>query len=304
MTLVRYAKENKQYGSQLSPTRIKSKLQLGGRPVFTRVSRLLYNGVDVRNLPDQVFRQVMFLDVREHDRDLNLFQQTEFCKSLVSTRDRLRRHLGSNARLNVELEGRKRNLSELYSAIGEWDVTATISGDVEAVKTYIQAIRPVVKTSLCASDGSVEPKDWDTIDETPSNLKETVSDKTVLDVAKRYGGILHKLILVDETGISLKAAQEALERFEQEGVARKLQLPGPLAVYDVPRVREDLMGKDKEILEKMIAAGGKITRTNLAHTLKMPMEALDDTLKRLQALGYLTHDAISDEFILRGLAAN
>ena len=83
-------------------------------------------------LSDKVFRQIVFDGIIEYDRSLDNVKRTDFCRSLISARDKILRLLGSDTQLDIELEGRKHLafLSATNTTIAKWEVKAIISGDL------------------------------------------------------------------------------------------------------------------------------------------------------------------------------
>lgn len=125
-----------------------------------------------------------------------------------------------------------------------------------------------------------------------------LADKTTLEVAKRYGGILSSTVLVFETAIPFEAAESELERLVSLGVAFK-RLGGITYSYDVPDARTHLAHGDRQIVEALAMFEGELSRVELLRRLGFPIEALDDSLLRLEQLGVLARKG--DRYQLRGL---
>lgn len=125
-------------------------------------------------------------------------------------------------------------------------------------------------------------------------------DKKALEVAKKYGGILTKVILVHEADMSLNTATKTLQRLVDHGVAKKVIVYGS-EIVDVPSSRSHLSKLDREIMEALISHEGILVQSTLLRSLNVPVEALKRALLRLEAYGILNYDEYSTEVKLRNI---
>jgi hypothetical protein len=115
---------------------------------------------------------------------------------------------------------------------------------------------------------------------------QSIEDPIVIEVAKKYGGVLTKTILAFETKKTLEDAGEALKKFVEQGEARTF-FAGGMTIVDIPSARVHLAGSDRIIVELLIQHGGRANRTQLLRDGRLSIEALDASLKRLEAEGFL-----------------
>jgi hypothetical protein len=127
-------------------------------------------------------------------------------------------------------------------------------------------------------------------------------DREVLDVAKKYGGVLTLSMLVWELKIPLEEARKCLERFCKLGEAQKKKV-GSITIYDFPSARIHLIKLDNQIIEFLRDNPQGLTRSTLLSLTNMSIDALDESLKRLESRGIIIHIIESDTYILRGITA-
>ena len=128
-----------------------------------------------------------------------------------------------------------------------------------------------------------------------------ITDKTIINILKKWYGYINKVILVYELGLSLEEADKILKKFEKQGliVRRTDLLPGG-ELYTSPAVREIISPVYQKILEAIEREEGEIHRTNLLRKLSdIPIEILQDHLETLRSKGIVVYDDIADIYYLR-----
>jgi len=128
-----------------------------------------------------------------------------------------------------------------------------------------------------------------------------ITDKTIINILKKWYGYIDKVILVYELGLSLEEADKVLRKFEKQGliVRRTDLLPGG-ELYTSPVVRELLSPVYQKILETIEREGGEIHRANLVQKLSdIPIEILQDHLEILRSKGIIIYDDVADTYYLR-----
>jgi len=131
-------------------------------------------------------------------------------------------------------------------------------------------------------------------------LNRGISDSKILEIARKYGGILSLSVIVWEAKTSLEKAQKSLERFCKYGEASKRTI-GSLTIYDFPSARIYLNRVDNHIVEIMRDNPYGLSRTQLLQITGLSIDSLDESLKRLESLGIIYHETESDLYRLRGI---
>jgi len=127
-----------------------------------------------------------------------------------------------------------------------------------------------------------------------------IRDKEVLDTAKRYGGVITKSVLVHELQITLEEASRSLDRFLRHGEAERKNIDS-LTVYDFPGARIYLSNSDIKIVEILRDLPNGMLRVELLQATSFSIEALEESIKRLESKGIVYYDEISDNYKLRGI---
>jgi len=70
-----------------------------------------------------------------------------------------------------------------------------------------------------------------------------------------------------------------------------VRLIGDITVCDIPSARVRLVGLDETTLELLMRHGGKTTRTQPLRETAFSIEALDESLKRLETMGILRQNS-------------
>jgi len=145
-----------------------------------------------------------------------------------------------------------------------------------------------------------------------------ITDDEVLDIAKRYGGVVTKSVVVweisknkkmsEKRSISpkkaeklLEKAEEALERFCRKGEAVKKKVKvgsRDIYIYDFPNVRFQLAKTDNRIIEVLRNNPRGMSMAELLQETDLSIEALEEALKRLEIHGIVYHDVKSNTYKL------
>lgn len=131
-------------------------------------------------------------------------------------------------------------------------------------------------------------------------LNRGIGDSKILEIARKYGGILSLSVIVWEAKTNLEKAQKSLERFCKYGEANKRTI-GSLTIYDFPSARVYLNRVDNQIVEIMRDNPYGMSRTQLLQITGLSIDSLDESLKRLESLGIIYHEMESDLYRLRGI---
>lgn len=134
--------------------------------------------------------------------------------------------------------------------------------------------------------------------------RKSKDDVGVLQVVNRYGGIISKTAMVFELGIPLEESQRVLDRFVQHGEARRLVVDGQY-FYDFPGARINLSHLDARAIELLMHHSGRLSRVELVVLLgksaSVSLEAVEESLKRLERKAILIHEISTDEYKLKGM---
>lgn len=105
-------------------------------------------------------------------------------------------------------------------------------------------------------------------------------EKTVMNVAKKYAGLVTKSLLVYESGLSLKDAGDVLDDFVKHGEAEKFEMENA-EFYDIPTARSSLSKIENEIIGVLLKSDGKASKTLLTSQLGYPPATIDEAIKGL-----------------------
>ena len=133
------------------------------------------------------------------------------------------------------------------------------------------------------------------------SIESEISDAEILEVAKKYGGILTKSLITYELKIDLKNAEKCLDKFCKYGEAIKKVL-GNIIIYDFPGIRAYLSRADNEIIELLLKNYSGMSKADLLKATGFSIETLEESLKRLETKGIIQYDQISSEYKLRGIS--
>lgn len=123
-------------------------------------------------------------------------------------------------------------------------------------------------------------------------------DAQILRTAMKYGGVITKSIIVYEFKEPLDIAEKILNRFCKHGVAIKKRV-NSLILYDFPGARTYLANADIKVVEILRDHYPSMSRVALLQATGFPIEALEESIKRLESRGIVSYDEISDEHKLR-----
>jgi predicted transcriptional regulator len=132
--------------------------------------------------------------------------------------------------------------------------------------------------------------------------ERALTDAQILDIAKKYGGILTQSVIVWEAKITLKEARKHLERFVKYGEANRKKA-GNLTVYDFPSTRAYLSRTDKEIIELLRDNPYGMSRAQLLQMTGLSIESIDEALKRLESKGIIYHEVENEIYKLTGIVS-
>lgn len=117
---------------------------------------------------------------------------------------------------------------------------------------------------------------------------QRIPDSEVIEVAKKYGGVLTKSVMVFELKTSLEVAELSLERFCKHGEARKVAV-GSVTLYDFPSTRTYLGKLQNQLIEQFLQKT-TVDRATLAVVTGAGLEALNRALAELESQGIVTKD--------------
>jgi hypothetical protein len=127
-----------------------------------------------------------------------------------------------------------------------------------------------------------------------------ITDAEILDIARKYGGILTQSVIVWEAKVALEEAKKLLERFCKHGEAYKKKV-GSLVIYDFPSTRTYLSRTDNQIIEVLRDNPYGLSRAQLIQTTGLSIESLDEALKRLETKGIIYYDIENEIYKLMGI---
>lgn len=125
-------------------------------------------------------------------------------------------------------------------------------------------------------------------------------DRSVLEAAWKYGGVLTQGALAWELSASLEDARRALERFVKHGEAMRRRV-GRLVIYDFPGARAHLGREEGAVVEALVSCPRGASREELARAAGLAPEAADEALRRLEARGVVRR-LEGGLYVLRGVA--
>jgi len=139
-------------------------------------------------------------------------------------------------------------------------------------------------------------------DKARAQIKKLQSyDSSVLNIAKNYGGIITKSVIVYELKLPLEIAEQTLERFINYDEAKKIKTKDIL-IYDFPSARIHLNRTDIKIIEVLRDHFKGMFRADLIRQTRLPIETLEESLKRLESIGIVYYNEIHDKYKLRGVS--
>jgi len=121
-------------------------------------------------------------------------------------------------------------------------------------------------------------------------------DKRIIEIARKYGGVLTASLLCYELGISLEEAKKALDKFVRLGEANVDK-----GVYDIPTARNYLARTDQQIISLLKTNIHGLSKTELLASLNLGIESLEESLRRLESCGIVIYDAVEGTFRLAGI---
>lgn len=173
-----------------------------------------------------------------------------------------------------------------------WSYSVTI-GIIAGIPTGL-----IVETYERHTRTNISRKMLQFLKRTPSDIQRF--DPKILGIAKDYGGVITKSVVVYELQTSLEVAGKSLERFVKEQEARKINT-GTLTLYDFPSARTHLSKIDNIIVEILRDNIRGMSRNELLQATGLTIEPLDASLKRLETLGITVYDKVPDEYKLKGI---
>jgi len=126
-------------------------------------------------------------------------------------------------------------------------------------------------------------------------------DVKILKIAKQYGGILTKSVVVYELNTTLEQAETALERFYNHKEANK-KIIDTINIYDFPSVRNHLNKIDIYVIELLRDNHNGLTRGELLSKTGLLLESFEKSLSRLESYGIIIYNSLSDKYMLRGIS--
>jgi hypothetical protein len=122
----------------------------------------------------------------------------------------------------------------------------------------------------------------------------------VIDLAKKYAGVLSVLHLIIELEIGLKLAYKILEEFVKQSLAKRFSHPQLGVFYDFPIVRSHMLEIEREIVEKLKENPEGLTFQQIFLDMKgLSVEALRYSLNKLESDSSVVHDYMQDKYMLR-----
>jgi len=128
-----------------------------------------------------------------------------------------------------------------------------------------------------------------------------VTDAQILDIAKKYRGILTLGVIVRKTKTSLEEAEKCLERFVERGEAIKRKV-GDLTIYDIPSARDYLSPTENKIIELLRDNPYRLSRARLLDMTRLPIKSIEEALKRLESKGIIYYEKENNIYKLKGIA--
>ena len=184
-----------------------------------------------------------------------------------------------------------------YKIIG--GIALTVVGIVGVIGTvqYLPSDIKPIGTTLVVTVGGVALTLYSIKTKKAPIIKER--EKIVMDVAKKYAGVVTKSLLVYEANLSLGDAKEVLDNFVKLGEARKLEIGG-IESYDIPSARSSLSKIEDDIISSLLKMKGTASKTNLLAQLDYPSTSINEAIKGLTEQKILWYNAESDTYELMG----
>jgi hypothetical protein len=124
--------------------------------------------------------------------------------------------------------------------------------------------------------------------------------RQVIDLAKKYAGVLSVLHLIIELEIGLKLAYKILEEFVKQRLAKRFSHPKLVVFYDFPIVGSHMLEIEREIVEKLKENPEGLTFQQIFLDMKgLSVEALRYSLNKLESDSSVVHDYMQDKYMLR-----
>jgi hypothetical protein len=138
--------------------------------------------------------------------------------------------------------------------------------------------------------------------------EKRIIDSFVIDVAKKYGGLLSASVLVIEgkrhgLSLTLEEANKLLERLVKNKQAMWVDERARGGEVIVPSVWKDLTQSDKDLLVLIFRMGKgperRVGRQELFIASGLRREVFEEVLRDLEMHGYVIYDSASNEVKLR-----
>ncbi len=129
-----------------------------------------------------------------------------------------------------------------------------------------------------------------------------VTDAQILDIAKKYRGILTLGVIVRKTKTSLEEAEKCLKRFVKHEEAKESK-EGDLRFYYFPSIIEQLGQINKEIIKLLLDNPSGLSKTDLLVKTDLSPESIKEALNRLGQKGIIYYDEENNIYKLTGITS-
>jgi outer membrane protein assembly factor BamB len=125
-------------------------------------------------------------------------------------------------------------------------------------------------------------------------------DPAVVEIARKYGGILTKTVLASELKKPLEIAEASLNRLVSKGDAQKISKAG-IEVYDIPSVRTILSKVENQIITVLRDSFRGFPKHELIAVTGLTPDVVEESLSRLQKEDIVAFDNTTKEYSLKGV---
>jgi|GEM_PF-2107325 len=200
----------------------------------------------------------------------------------------------------VDIDYHKKIADELETSLVISFIIGIVGSFIVSVWMRVPAIVIAVLVGLCLGAG-LHPLCLLYSSRLISKKKEySRLQQQVIDLAKKYAGILSTLHLIIELGIELKLACKILEEFVKHGLAKRFSHPQLGVFYDFPMVRSHMLEIERDIIKKLKENPEGLTFQQIFLDMKdLSIEALKYSLNRLESDSSVVHDYMQDKYMLR-----